>query len=499
VKYEFLASKDASFPAGSIKIDNVEQTSTGLTIGDFCGGCEQGTYFARVIAIDAAGNRGLPSNTVTFTISYSAPLPPPPSALAPASGATAALPVTLDWSDVPNPQDAGYEVQISRNASFTDIEDHIPQITPSQRTVLSLTSGTKWWRVRSHQGSASPTTSAVTAWSTPRTFTVPSGPAAVESVWLGSPPCSHPCPGADSLFSGQEITGSVQLTSAAPSGGAVVSLTSSPASGASHPTSVTVPAGQAFVGFRLFAGEVTETTQVNLTASLGSSSDTFSFTVRPTTVKRLSFCCDSTGGIPASAHLDFTGKVPAGGVTVNLSSDSPLAQPPATVSVAAGSFSTPISIPTSAVTTTTTVTISATLNGTTVTAPLKLYPQQPPTSLVLDRASTNGQHGATGTVRIAEAQPHEVQMRITSSHPDIASPQPYALIGYLGTAGSFTIATQAPATSTDVTISATGAGVTITTTLTVHPAVATSTLRRSQPSPSIQARSTAAASHLPGP
>lgn len=469
VKYEFLASKNSSFPAGSIKIDNIESTSTGLTIGDFCGGCEQGTYFARVIGIDANGVRGLPSNTVTFTISYNAPLPPAPTALSPANGATVSLPVTLDWSDVPNPQDTGYEIEISRNSSFSDIEDHIPQITPSVRQVLSLTSGTKWWRVRSHQGNASATTSAVTEWSTPRSFTIPSGAPQVESVWLGAPPCQNPCPGADSLFSGQEIEGSIQLSSAAPAGGAVVNLTSNPASGASHPASVTVPAGAAFATFRLFAGEVSQPTPVTLTGTLGSSSASFLFTVNPTTVKRLSFCCDSTGGLPAAAHLEFTGEVPTGGLTVALSSSSPLANPPNTVTAAAGAFSLPISIPTSEVTATTTVTISATLNGTTVTAPLRLYPQQPPTSLVLDRSETNGTAGANGTVRIATGQNHEVLMKITSSNPAIARPQPYAQIPFLGTVGPFNIATEPPATSTDVTISATGAGVTLTTTLTVHP------------------------------
>lgn len=470
VKYEFLAAKDSTFQTGVIKIDNIETTSTGLVIGDFCGGCEQGTYFARVIAIDVNGSRGIPSNSVSFAISYNAPLPPAPTGLAPADGATVSLPVTLDWSDVPNPQDTGYEVEISRNSSFTDIEDHIPQITPSNRQVLSLTSGTKFWRVRSHQGNASPTTSAVTDWSTPRSFTIPNTAAAVESVWLGAPPCQNPCPGADSLFSGQEIAGSIQLTAAAPAGGAVVNLASSPAAGASHPASVTVPAGAAFTTFRLFGGEVLEPTPVTLTATLGASTASFNFTVHPTTVKRLSFCCDSTGGLPAGAHLEFTGKVPTGGLTVSLSSDSPLATPPATVTAPAGSFSLPVSIPTSEVTATTTVTISATLNGTTVSAPLVLYPQQPPTSLTLDRAETTGTQGASGTVRIAESQGHDVQMRLTSSNPEIARVPEFAQIGSFGVAAAFGVTTSPPAASTVVTISATGAGVTLSTNLTVHPA-----------------------------
>lgn len=469
-KYELLATKDSTFQTGIIKIDNITDTKTGILIGDFCGGCEQGTYFARVQAIAADGARGIPSNTISFTLSYNAPLPPPPSPVSPADGATVSLPFTLDWADVPNPQSSGYEVEVSRNSSFTDIEDHAPQMTSSERQIITMTPGTKWWRVRSHQGNNSPTTSAATDWSTPRTFTVPGGPAAVQAVWLGAPPCQNPCPGADTLNAGQEINASIQLTTAAPAGGAVVNLATSPASAASHPAQVTVPEGTAFTTFRLFAGDVTQQTPATLTATLGSSSSSFNFTVNPSTVKSLTFCCDNTSGLDAGGHLAFTGKVPPGGATVSLSSDSPVAQPPATINVDAGAFSTGVSIPTSEVPQTTTVNISATWNGTTVTSPLRLFPQQPPTSLTLDRTSTTGQEGASGTVRIAAPpETHDLQMRITSSHPDIARTPPYALIGRFAVAGGFMISTQPPAQSTDVTITATGAGVSVSQTLTVHP------------------------------
>jgi hypothetical protein len=472
VTYEFLASKNSAFPPDSIKFDNITATSRVIVIGSFCGGCEQGTYFARVVAIGANGIRGIPSNTVSFTISYNAPLPPAPTALVPANGATVSLPFTLGWSDVPNPQDTGYEVEISRNSSFTDIEEHIPQLTAAERQVLSLTSGTKFWRVRSHQGMASETVTAFTAWSATRSFTIADTAAAVQSVWLGAPPCQNPCPGADSLFSGQEINGSIQLATAAPAGGAVVSLVSNPASGASHPATVTIPAGIAFTTFRLFAGEVSTNTPVTLTASLGSSSAAFAFTVKPTSVKALSFCCDSTSGLPAEANLAFTGVVPVGGATVTFSSSSAVATPPATVTVPAGAFNAPISIPTTPVTQTTNLTISATYNGTTVSAPLTLYPQQAPTTLVLDRAETTGTQGASGTVGIAASQGHVVQMQLTSSRPDIAKPSAFAQIGIFGVAGAFTVTTVAPAAPTVVTITAQGAGVTLSTTLTVNPVAA---------------------------
>ena len=177
---------------------------------------------------------------------------------------------------------------------------------------------------------------------------------------------------------------------------------------------------------------------------------------------------------PLPGFLELTGPAPEGGIAVSLATDSTLASPPTSVTVPAGSFSVPVPIPTSEVTAATSVTISATYGGTTVQATHTLWPQQPPSELFLDRASTTGTAGAWGTVRIAEGQSHEVQMAVTSSHPELASVPAYALIGTFGVNGGFFVSTQPVPVSTEVTISATGAGVTLTTTLTLLPAGALS-------------------------
>jgi hypothetical protein len=465
--YTFEASKDSTFPSTSIKQDNIQDTKTSLVIGDFCNGCEQGKYFARVVAVDADGNRGLVSNTTTFGVSYDAPLPAAPNPLSPPDGATLTLPFRIDWSDVPNPQDSGYELQISKNSSFTNIEDPLPGRTASDVKVLSLTPGKKWWRVRSTQGNASPTTAAVTAWSKVRTFTIPSGPAAVQSVWLGAPPCEDPCPGADTLVSGQEINGSIQLTTPAPSGGATVRLRTNNAAAGEFPPSVTIPAGVAFGGFRLTAGDVSSPTQVKLKGTLGTTSDTFLFTVSPTSIKRLDVNTPWTGGVPASAFVTLDGAAPPGGAEVQLSSSSAVAQPPASFTIPEGFFGGSVSFPTSRVASTSSVTISATYRGSTVEAPLTLTPQVAPTSLTLDRTSASFQEGASGTVRIASAQSHDVQIKLSSTDPAYASVPPYMTVPAGVTAGGFFVSTQPPPTPTTVTISARAAGVTKKAALTV--------------------------------
>jgi len=141
------------------------------------------TAWVRVRGIAADGLRGLPSNAVQVTITYTAPIGPPPTLLDPINGASAQLPYTFRWTDVQNPQIEGYQLQIASEPSFkgdcTGIEYCNLQITGSSYTVLSanqdftLPKGMHYWRVRSMQGSSSPTMPALTDWSTVGTFTVP--------------------------------------------------------------------------------------------------------------------------------------------------------------------------------------------------------------------------------------------------------------------------------------------------------------------------------------
>jgi hypothetical protein len=47
-----------------------------------------------------------------------APVPPPPSPLAPIGGVSVTLPFTLDWTDTADPQVAGYDVDIDNEPNF---------------------------------------------------------------------------------------------------------------------------------------------------------------------------------------------------------------------------------------------------------------------------------------------------------------------------------------------------------------------------------------------
>ena len=166
----------------------------------------QGTWYVRVSAVNANRIGGVPSNVVTFTLSFNAPLPPAPTPLSPADGATVSLPVTLSWTDVPNPQDLGYVLEVARDPGFQNIEYIDNQITGPRWTITSLTAGTKYWHVLSTQGDSAPGVPANTAWSATRSFVVPSTPPGVGSLAVTRDPAAN----------GQTQTVYVQLTGPVP-------------------------------------------------------------------------------------------------------------------------------------------------------------------------------------------------------------------------------------------------------------------------------------------
>lgn len=452
--YIFEASTNPSFPITTeFRTNNIPDPSYGFALVD------EGNYFARVSAADANGNVSAPSNVVTFSVFFNNPLPPPPTPLEPADGASVTLPVTFTWTDVPNPQPSGYTLEVATDASFNNIEFLDNQITPASKTLLSLTSGTKYWRVNSAQGDSSPTLPAVTAWSPTRSFVVPATPPNVGSLAVNFATVSN----------GATETVSVQLTGPAPAGGAVIALHSSDPAVAPMPSTFTMAAGLAWDQFRFQIGSVTVSEQVTLTASLNGSSASVTFTANPPALKSLTLSPSTiTGGAQPTLIVMLNGQAPAGGLTVNLSSDSPAANPPTTATVAAGDVSVSVNIPTSAVTTNTLVTLSATQGGKTLQAQVTLTPAQPPDSLTLSQTTVTGTTSVNGTVRLASPATTDTTIQLSSSDAAVTVPNG-VLIPQGAIAGGFFVNVSSVTTQTVVTISATGAGVTKTATLTLNP------------------------------
>jgi hypothetical protein len=282
-----------------------------------------------------------------------------------------------------------------------------------------------------------------------------------------------------SVTGGNSSTGTVTLSGAAPSGGAIVTLSSSNPTAARVPSSVTVAAGATSATFAVSTSAVAASTTVTISAAYGGATRSASLTVTPAsppppTLSSLSLNPTSVvGGAQSSAGtVRLSGPAPAGGAQVALSSsDATAARVPSSVTVAAGATSATFAVSTSAVASSTTVTIFATYSGATRPASLTVTPAPPPpptlASLRLDPANVFGGQSSTGTVTLTGPAPAGgAQVFLSSS--DGAARVPSSVTVPAGTtSATFTVNTSFVLISTSATISATYNGTTRTATLSV--------------------------------
>ena len=171
--------------------------------------------------------------------------------------------------------------------------------------------------------------------------------------------------GRTSVTGGSTVGATVALTGQAYRGGVVVNLTSNNPAVAKVPASVNVPQGSTTANFTVTTSAVSSATQVVLTASSGDSVKQVTLTVSPAAVRSLTLTPAQLGGQKSTATVVLTGIAPNGGASVALaSSNSSVAQVPATVTVPAGLTSATFTVTTSTVQAQTAVTITATYNGT---------------------------------------------------------------------------------------------------------------------------------------
>ncbi len=186
-----------------------------------------------------------------------------------------------------------------------------------------------------------------------------------------------------SVQGGSTASGTVTLTAPAPSGGALVALSSSNPAAVTVPATMTVPAGvDSYVTF-VSTSPVTSTSTSVVSATYNGVTRTATMTVTPppppSTTTLDSIILDpstvQTGTVQTSATLYFTSLTPSGGAFVTLSSsNTSIATVPPSVTVPAnsstGGFGVAIA-PSAAGT----ATISATYNGVTRSAQLTVTTQ----------------------------------------------------------------------------------------------------------------------------
>ena len=195
----------------------------------------------------------------------------------------------------------------------------------------------------------------------------PPVPAALASI--GASPSA--------VVGGNPATGTVTLTSAAPTGGALVSLASA-SSAVTVPGSVTVGAGGNSATFGITTSAVAVQTLTTLSASYGGITKTTTFTTNPAPAAALAALTlnptSVKGGTPVTGTVTLTAAAPSGGVNVALASSSPtLASVPGHLLVPAGKVSAAFTVATTKPPRgTTVVTIAASYAAVTKKATVKL-------------------------------------------------------------------------------------------------------------------------------
>src|SRR4029079_13663643 len=114
--------------------------------------------YYRVRAVSADNVRSLPSATLAIHVTNTAPVPPAPTLVSPAAGATAKLPFFFDWSDTANPQVPGYDLDVDTDPNFAGDFGvlFLGGVTRSDFMVTPdlLQPGKYFWRIRALHGDA---------------------------------------------------------------------------------------------------------------------------------------------------------------------------------------------------------------------------------------------------------------------------------------------------------------------------------------------------------
>ena len=238
-----------------------------------------------VVTISVSG--GGVTKTASLTINPDAPVPPAtptaPALLSPASNAKVAQPINFDWSDVSGA--TSYELQVDDSSNFTAPLTLSQTVSVSQATVTGLPAQRLFWRVRAFNsaGVAGPFSASLR-------FTAQAAPTPTPTTASLSAISVSPT----SVVGGTAAQGTITLTGGAPSGGAVVTLSSANASVVSVPASVTVVAGASSATFSVNTSTVAANTAVTITATYNGVSRTTTLTVTPASTTP-----PSSGPLPA--------------------------------------------------------------------------------------------------------------------------------------------------------------------------------------------------------
>jgi len=273
------------------------------------------------------------------------------------------------------------------------------------------------------------------------------------------------------LGAGETTTLSAKLDKAAPTGGLMFVLSDS-ANLLDGQRSIFVPAGKVDGSTTLTAKSIGTSTTTSVTLSSGIDTKAVGITVNPPALAGLTLGQLSVfGGASITGTVALSYDAPQGGLTINLSSNSPNATVPTTALIPAGVRSASFTIQTKIVPTLSVANISASLNGISKTASVSIKPPVALSGLTIAPTSViGGSMSATGTITLTDSAPEGgVVVTLTSSKPAAATVPSTAVIPAGSQIGTFTVTTKAVASTSLVTISGKYLTVTKTANVSIEP------------------------------
>jgi|GEM_PF-650433 len=217
---------------------------------------------------------------------------------------------------------------------------------------------------------------------------------------------------------GNPVQATVSLTRPAGAGGVVVQLQSSNPQLAACPPTITIPQGQMQASFTVQTA-ASGAGSVQITATLGATSRTASLTlISPYRIQALRISPVAVaGGQSATLVVELNRPAPAGGLPIQLSSNTALATVPSSVVVPAGQARVSVSVNTVPVASPVRALLSATLNSTRGTATLIINPPAP-ASLEIAPPSVAGGQSAVATVTLNASAPAQgLWLRVSHNRP----------------------------------------------------------------------------------
>ena len=273
---------------------------------------------------------------------------------------------------------------------------------------------------------------------------------------------------------GASATVNLVLSTAAPAGGATVTL-SSTSTVFPVPSSLVIPAGQSSGSLQVQAStNVPNSTTVTVTAAYnGSSQDaSITVTVSPPALASIAISPSAVNsGASATVTIALTVAAPTGGVAVALSSTNAAAfSVPSSFVVPAGQSSGSFQVLASNVGGSTTVTVNAAYNGTTRTASVTVTNPPPAlASIEIDPSSFNSGSSATVTIALTAAAPlGGVVVALSSNNVAAFSVPSSFFVPARQSSGSFQVLASNVGASTTVTVTATYSGTSMVALVTVN-------------------------------